>query len=122
MGVLHDRGRHAPEQGRLDAGEPTSSQHDRLGVDIVGDVADRSPRLASDSPALHLEACPPRQLAALSDPLLGEISRDFIETQRTRCELRQGSCYSRSALLVADISPHGVGGESVGQESAVVLT
>ncbi len=73
VGVLKHRVRDAPEQQRLHARQAAAAEHDRLGVELVGDVEDgaRDAAVAHRRPRLRVEA----QLARACCTLVGQRGR-----------------------------------------------
>ncbi len=54
-GVRGDGERDAPQQDGSDARQAAGPEHDRGRVDLVGNLADHTPRLAADRPSLRVE-------------------------------------------------------------------
>jgi hypothetical protein len=73
--------RHTAEQCRLQARQATGAEHDGGGVELIGGITDRPPRLPVRDAALRAEPSSASELDAASYVLLGDLVRDLVELQ-----------------------------------------
>ena len=89
LGMRDHRASDAAQQRRLSAAETAAADHDRVGVKLVGELADGPPRLPSRHPGGGLKSSGLRQRDSLLSLIAGHVGGDLIKIELVRDQSTQ---------------------------------